>query len=89
MYEVVDKLAQAKAMLKALKEEEKLLITEVSRLMGNEHVLLGYHNIAKQIISTRKGPVDFAAMIRDGIDVDKYRDPDISVYSIRVEPQRP
>ena len=81
----VDQLADIRAAIKALQEQEDTIRTEVSVLMGDGDVLGGDEFIARQTISERAGSIDAAALERDGIDVAKYRKKPSTVYSIKVE----
>lgn len=81
----VDQLADIRAKIKELKEQEKEIASEVSIQMGKYTSLGGDEWIAKQSVHSRKGSIDTAAMEADGIDIEAYRKPDTSVYSIRLD----
>lgn len=81
----VDQLADVRAKIKALKDDEKALVTEISKAMGADDSLGGDQYIARQAIINRKGSLDTKAMEAAGIDVERYRKPSTVVYQIRVE----
>lgn len=81
----VDQLADIRATIKVLEEREAELKTEVSDLMGSADVLGGDENIARQTVTERAGAIDTKAMAKDGIDIEKYRKPKVTVFSIRTE----
>lgn len=81
----VDQLADIRETIKHLKEREDELRLEISVMMGECDTLGGDEYIAKQTLSTRKGGIDDAAMKRYGINPDKYRKKDTTVFSIKCE----
>jgi len=82
---VVDRLADIRAAIKALKKDEAICVSQISEQMGDGDSLGGDQYIARQIISTRKGSIDTGRLEADGIDVDVYRKPETVVYSLRLE----
>jgi hypothetical protein len=81
----VDQLAEIRAQIKALQDHEAELKEEISSLMGSADSLGGAEFIAIQKVSTRKGAIDTKAMEKAGIDPDKFRKADVTVYQILVE----
>lgn len=81
----VDQLADVREQIKSLKTREDALRDEVSAMMGNADSLGGDEFIAHQSVSTRKGAIDQKALEATGIDVDKFRKPDVTAFTIRVE----
>jgi hypothetical protein len=81
----VDRLADVRAQMKALKALEDDLKAEVSKEMGGRDSLGGDQYIARQKLSERAGAVDAKAMKAAGIDVDAYRKPPVTVMTITVE----
>jgi hypothetical protein len=79
----VDQLVAIRAQIKALQEHEALLKTEISRVMGDGASLVGDEWIAEQAVSTRKGGIDEKALKAFGIDVDAFRKPDTTVFTLR------
>lgn len=82
---IVDQLADVRAQIKDLEGREADLKKQISAKMGAADSLGGDEFIALQTLSTRKGGLDDKAMLAAGIDVDRYRRPDITVFSLRVE----
>ena len=81
----VDELADVREAQKQLKAREDELKARVSEMMGDADHLGGVEFIASQKISTRKGALDQKAMEAEGIDLDRYRKPDVTVFSLHVE----
>lgn len=81
----VDQLADLRETMKGLKDFEDDLKAQVSALMGSADSLGGDQYIARQTVSQRAGGIDAEAMKRAGIDVEKFRKPNVTVYSIRCE----
>jgi hypothetical protein len=79
----VDQLVQVRAQIKALQEIEAALKTDISRAIGDGSVLEGDEWIAEQTLSTRKGGLDEAKLVKAGIDVSQYRKSDTTVLTIR------
>jgi|APCry1669192010_1035390.scaffolds.fasta_scaffold07165_4 hypothetical protein len=79
----VDQLVQVRAQIKALQEIEAALKTDISRAIGDGSVLEGDEWIAEQTLSTRKGGLDEAKLVKAGIDVSQYRKADTTVLTIR------
>lgn len=84
---IVDQLADVRAEMKALKAREDELKDAISAAMGSADSLGGDQFIALQKMTTRKGAIDDKALNADGIDPDKYRKPEVTVFSIVVEPR--
>ena len=82
---IVDQLADVRAQIKALGEREDALKTEVSKQMGAANSLGGDEFIAIQSLSTRKGGIDDKKAKAAGVDLDRFRKPDVAVVTIRVE----
>lgn len=82
---IVDQLADVRAQIKELEAREAALKSEISDAMGSANSLGGDEFLAFQKLSTRKGGIDDKAMTAAGIDVAKYRKPDIAVFSLVVE----
>ncbi len=81
----VDQLADLRETIKRLKEFEEELKVQVSDLMGSADSLGGDEYIARQTVSERAGAIDTKAMASAGIDIEKYRKPNVTVFSIRCE----
>lgn len=81
----VDQLADIRAQIKILKRQETQLVEEISEMMGDADSLGGGLWIARQTITTRKGSIDTKALEAAGIDVDRFRKPETTVFSIRLE----
>lgn len=81
----VDELADVREAKKSLEAREAELKAEISSLMGSADHFGGEEYIASQRVSTRKGGLDDKAMKAAGIDVDRFRKPDVTVYSLHVE----
>lgn len=84
---IVDQLADVRAEIKALKAREDDLKDQISTAMGASDSLGGDQFIALQKVSTRKGSIDAAALKKAGVDADKFRKADVTVYQILVEPR--
>ena len=82
---IVDQLADVRAQIKELEARETDLKTQISAAMGGSNSLGGDEFLALQKLSTRKGGIDDKAMIAAGIDVAKYRKPDVTVFSLTIE----
>lgn len=82
---IVDQLADVRAEIKTLGEREAELKAQISAEMGAKDSLGGDQWIAFQTLSTRKGGIDDKAMKAAGIDVDRFRKADVTVYSLKVE----
>lgn len=81
----VDQLGEIRATIKALQAREDELKSKVSAMMGPDDCLGGDEFIAFQRVSTRKGAIDVKAMEKAGIDPNRFRKPDVTVYSLTVE----
>lgn len=81
----VDRLAEVRETIRLLKLTEVDLVNEVSAAMGDDDSLGGDEYIARQKVSMRKGSIDQKRMEAAGIDVESYRKPETTVFSIRVE----
>lgn len=81
----VDQLADVRAEIKILQTREKAIAAEISAMMGENDSLGGNQWIARQSVTKRKGSIDTKALEAAGIDVDQYRKPDTTVFSIRLE----
>lgn len=84
---IVDQLADVRAEIKELKECEDDLKKQIGDAMGKKDSLGGDQHIALQKVSTRKGSIDQAAMKAAGIDPERFRKPETTVYQIVVEPR--
>jgi hypothetical protein len=82
----VDRLADVRAQIKALKAIEDDLVVEVSRLIGDNVSILGHDYVAVQTLSARKGAFDEAKLKAKGLNPVDFRKPDVSVLSIKVSP---
>lgn len=82
---VVDQLADVRAQVKALEAKETALKAEISKRMGGRDSLGGDEWIALQTLSTRKGSIDADAAKRAGVDLDRFRKADVTVFSLRLE----
>lgn len=82
---IVDQLADVRAEIKVLETRETDLKAKISAAMGGSNSLGGDEFIALQKLSTRKGGIDDKAMKAAGIDVDKYRKPDIPALLAALE----
>lgn len=82
---IVDQLADVRAKMKELKAQEDALKEQISEAMGSADSLGGDEFIAFQKLSIRKGSIDQKMMEAAGIDVDSFRKPDVSVYTLTVE----
>lgn len=81
----VDELADVREAQKALKAREDALKERISEMMGGADHLGGDEWIASQKLSTRKGALDQKAMDADGVELARYRRPDVTVFSIVLE----
>lgn len=81
----VDRLADVRAAIKALSEEEGELKKQVTSLMGRADSLGGDEYIASQKLQERKGSLDEARLAAEGIDLDLYRKPASTFIVISVE----
>lgn len=81
----VDELADVREAQKQLKAREDDLKARISEMMGESDHLGGDEWIASQKLSVRKGALDQKAMEADGVDLARYRRPDVTVYSIHLE----
>lgn len=84
---IVDQLADIRAQIKDLQAREVEIKEAVSASMGAADSLGGDQFIALQKVSSRKRSIDAAALKKAGIDADKFRKPDVTVYQILVEPR--
>lgn len=82
---IVDQLADVRAHIKELQGKEAELKDAISALMGGRDSLGGDEYIALQRLTTRKGAIDTKAMEAAGIDPDRFRKPDVAVYSLVIE----
>lgn len=82
---IVDQLADVRAQIKELQGREADLKDAISAEMGERDSLGGDEYIALQKLTTRKGAIDTKAMEAAGIDPDRFRKPDIAVYSLVIE----
>jgi hypothetical protein len=83
----VDQLANIRSTIKLLEERETELKKQISDMMGTADTIGGEEFIALQKVSTRKGAIDTKAMERAGIDPDRFRKADVTVYQLIVEPR--
>lgn len=81
----VDRLADVRAQIKALQDEETDLKALISNEMGSRDSLGGDEFIAFQTLQTRKGSIDEASLKAAGINVDKHRKPPTTSHVLRVE----
>lgn len=81
----VDRLADVRAQIKALAEEEADLKAKISVEMGPADSLGGDEYIASQSLQERKGGLDEKAMIKAGIDVESFRKPASTFVVLKVE----
>ena len=81
----VDQLADVRAQMGVLKKQEDALKAEISHRMGASNALGGDEFIATQRVTTRKGALDQKAMTAAGLDIERFRKPDVTVYAITVE----
>lgn len=84
---IVDELADIRAQKKELEKREDELKAAISEAMGSRDSLGGDQFIALQKVSSRKGAIDTKAMHAAGLNPDDFRKPDVTVYSIVVEPR--
>ena len=82
---VVDQLADIRAQIKQLKNDEADCVDEVIAAMTVKDSLGGDQFIAMRTITNRKGSVDYKAMESAGIQVDLYRKPPTTVCTIRLQ----
>lgn len=82
---IVDQLADVREQIKQLEAHESDLKSQVSTVMGGADSLGGDEYIARQTISSRAGSIDAKALKSAGVDVDKYRKPGTTIFSIKVE----
>lgn len=80
----VDALADVRAQIKVLAEQETALKEIVSKMMGSNDAIEGEDFIATQSVSERKGGIDEKALKAAGINVDDYRKANVSVYTLKV-----
>ena len=81
----VDRLADVRAEIKRLQDEEADLKALISTEMGSSDSLGGAEFIAFQTIQNRKGGIDEARLKSAGVDVDLYRKPGSTAHVLRVE----
>lgn len=81
----VDQLGQIRETIKHLQDREKELREQISTDMGDADSLGGDEFIAKQSVSSRKGAIDTKAMEAAGLDPDRFRKPETTVFTIRTE----
>ena len=81
----VDQLAAVRTTIKRLQDQEKTLKDQIGEAMGSADSLGGDEFIAFQKVSERKGAIDEKALAAVGIDVNAYRKPPVSVYTLTVE----
>jgi hypothetical protein len=79
----VDQLVAIRAQIKALQEMESTLKDEISRRMGDNATLVGDDWIAEQSVTARKGGIDEKKLAAFGIDVNAFRKPDTTVFTLR------
>jgi hypothetical protein len=84
---IVDRLADVRAKIKQLQDDEKELKEEVGRQMGAADSLGGDEFIASQSITERKGSIDEAKVAKKlGVEnLDAFRKSPSTVVTIRVE----
>lgn len=83
----VDRLADVRAEIKKLQDEETDLKAQITTEMGSSDSLGGDQYIASQALQERKGNIDDAAMKADGLDPEKYRKPASTFIVLKVEPR--
>lgn len=81
----VDQLADVRAQIKALQDQEADLKAQISAEMGSRDSLGGDEFIAFQTLQTRKGGIDEEKLKAAGIKVDLYRKPSSTAHVLRVE----
>lgn len=81
----VDRLADVRAQIKKLQDEESDLKALISTEMGSKDSLGGDEFIAFQTLQTRKGGIDEASLKAAGINPDKHRKPASTSHVLRVE----
>lgn len=82
-HHVVDRLAMLRQHIRAAQDLEKSLKDEVAQLMGSADSLGGDEFIARQKVTTRKGPFDEKRLAEVlGDMVERYRKPETTVYRI-------
>ncbi len=86
---VVDRLADVRAEIKALTQEEAELKARVSQLMGSADSLGGDQYIASQSLQERRGGLDESKLAGAlGLpNLDAYRKPSTTFVVIKVEPR--
>lgn len=83
----VDRLADVRAEIKKLQDEEADLKALITTEMGSADSLGGDQYIASQALQERKGGMDEAAMKTAGVDPEKFRKPSSTFIVIKVEPR--
>jgi uncharacterized protein (UPF0335 family) len=83
----VDRLADVRAEIKKLQDEETDLKEQIGKLMGSADSLGGDEFIARQTLQERKGGLDEKALCRflNADNLDAYRKPATAVLVLRVE----
>ncbi|HEU5019662.1 MAG TPA: hypothetical protein VFT69_17015 [Pseudolabrys sp.] len=81
----VDRLADVRAEIKRLQEQESDLKALISTEMGSRDSLGGDEFIAFQSLQERRGAIDEASLKAAGINPDKHRKPKITSVVLRVE----
>jgi len=81
----VDQLADVRAEIKRLQDQEADLKAQITTEMGSRDSLGGDELIAFQTLQTRKGGIDEASLKAAGINVDKHRKPASTAHVMRVE----
>lgn len=83
----VDRLADVRAEIKKLQDEETDLKAQITTEMGSADSLGGDQYIASQSLQERKGGLDETAMKAAGVDPEKYRKPKSTFIILKVEPR--
>jgi hypothetical protein len=83
---MVDRLAMIRAAIKQAEEIEADLKKAISAAMGAGDTLIGDEWAAVQKIGVRKGGLDEKAMAAAGIDVEAFRKPASSTFTMTCHP---
>lgn len=81
----VDELAEVRAKIKFLGERESELKDIISKMMGGADSLGGDEFVCRQTLSLRKGALDQKALEAEFGDLSRFRKPDSTVITLRVE----
>ena len=83
----VDRLADVRALIKQLQDEEIALKATIAAIMGKADSLGGDEYIASQRLQQRKGGLDEARLYAEGINLDNYRRPGGTHVVLTLEPR--